>query len=351
MRSSLSHDKILDIFLPPGMWDEDADDDEYEQNKVVLTAHLKTIPALAAQMEKEIRKRDKDGLPAFYDNLLRVAGSLMNTDDSEIAGAAVKLAATVVSKGGNAEWAGRIFDDYDKFIDLAIGNMSQIVESREELEDADMLDELTTDMDQIIGDVFAAASLIATSPVAEKFHARAEKCLNEAAKQDLQEYTRLLIKIAPLCTAPDEYPGAVTVIGNSYDTMVLYKGKAYEEQKKAGKIQAAKKTTWDLMFIDAGMIVQFHGTPALGERAGNALCAHWMSFYQVSPDGANKALDKLARAYAKHPCGEESFKQGQKKLLAFIEDLKIVGPAACDEQKLPRPEPRVKDKKPVYSPK
>lgn len=340
MSSFFTPEKIYDRLLPPELMD---DESGKGIDRRTLAAQFRKIPARIDELELIIlkatpprsEKRVAD-LASFTQSLLSLAGIFMNKKDGQFAAAALTITACALQrKRTDHARAERICASYDEqYTEKLIGThgepglYAQLAELKQDPEkNKKEIEKLTARADKIATDIFAAAALVAPSSGASVLHGRAEKCLAEAVRHDPQNYARLLIKIAPLCFNPSVTPGAASIVQNTYDTFVLQKRAAHDKFREYGKVEAAARTAWELMFVDAGMMVQFHMVPPLNERARKGFAEHWALHSEIAPMAARVALDGFFRAYASHSCKEWFFDQGRKNLLASIEEIKTNKPS------------------------
>jgi hypothetical protein len=125
-----------------------------------------------------------------------------------------------------------------------------------------------------------------------------------------------------LCAEPKKFPGALAIVENSYDNMVLQNRGRLAERQASSKKQGVGGMIGSLMALDSVIMTRFHDQPSLEGRATTAFREHWLALKKVSPSDAPKALKALAALYKNLGKKDKSFELGCTKLIDFIDELK-----------------------------
>lgn len=308
----LSADDIYDRIFPP---DFNLSGNAAEANRI--SDHFKKIPDIVADMAKTVRPQAQAD---YRDNLMRVAIRMVNNgaQNTLVAGAALKVAALAVHGGADSAWAEeKVFAPYHEMCGKLIGELAQ-----SEIKNKGRDNASREDYHLIVGDLFTAAALVPPTIATAKIHTRAEECLGAIRDQSLDEYQRIIQSLAPLCRDQARFPGAITIVGNSYDLLTDQQRDYFAEQKKkrghAAKGELIRNARYSLS-LDAVFIVRFNDLPQLDQRATHAFCEHYKVIKDISPKEALETLDDLAKLYKNTPNPSESVKKGCEKLLVLVE--------------------------------
>jgi len=286
-----------------------------------LVAHFKKIPDLVEEMEQGIKARKNinllKALADYNDNLLRVASTMSAESSIFTAGAAIKLAALAIRKGGDAEWAERIFATYDKTAGDHVRELAQ-----QEAQSGGGENNRREQYHRIVDDIFTASALLPPSAAAEKVHRRAENCLDTLFEESYADYKKFLNHFARTCSDEKKFPGATAILANSYDTATTKIKTFFADQKKVrgkkGKEQIVAVAGL-AMSIDAVLIARGHDLPSLDARATNAFCEHFRVMKEINPEAAKETLQSLRDSYKASASKDASLQKGRDKLFVLIE--------------------------------
>ena len=302
-----------------------------------LIDHFQSLPAIIATLDEKVHAMRKPhgslkkALADFNDNLIRVAIRMVNNDQKNcvIAGAGLKIAAIATERGADGKWAEeKVYQRYDSLCGRRVEDL--VKEELEAAADGEENDNSAA-YHLIVSDLFMAAALVPLTSTHDKIHDRAKEGLLTVANNSLGEYNRFLRLFEPFCRDEKTYPGAISIVEETYAS-ILSEQKTFFAGSKKSRSKATRQLVSDIanlsLSLDAALIVRFQDVPQISQLAVNAFCEHYRVIKTspspaagkgASPSAAEAVLQKLHDLYEQTKEPDDPLAKGRAKLLVLVE--------------------------------
>ncbi len=168
------------------------------------------------------------------------------------------------------------------------------------------------------------------------FHQKASAALNKFAQVNFLFFRELIVNQGGQLVHSAEFPGALAVITDVYDTTTLSLLEEIKLYKEDGEKDSAFAVAHSLAKLDSEILVAFHDIPSLCDRASERFREHWRLLRSISKSRSMREMKETKKLFMEVPPTLLT-RVGVSQLLALMDELAIPTPKRYAKPKTTTP--------------